>query len=41
MEPGAVHISFDVPLGRYAIETKQFDPDDRTSVLVHRLVHGA
>lgn len=28
-------LSFDLPIGKYLVLTKQFQPDDRTSVLVH------
>lgn len=31
-------LSFDIPVGRYLVITKQFEPDERTSVLVHLFV---
>lgn len=31
-------LSFEIPVGKYMAITKQFQPDERTSVLVHQFV---
>jgi hypothetical protein len=33
---GNVHLDFELSPGAYSILTKQFEPNDRTSVLIHR-----
>ena len=39
-EVGNRHLDLDLPRGHYSILTKQFEPDDRTSVLVHKFIRG-
>jgi hypothetical protein len=35
---GSEHLSIDLSPGIYSVVTKPFEPDDRTSVLVHKFV---
>jgi hypothetical protein len=37
---GDAHLTFDLPPGAYSILTKQFQPDERTSVLVHKFEYA-
>lgn len=33
-----LQLSFELPQGKYMVVTKQFEPDDRTSVLLHKFI---
>lgn len=37
-DAGIERLSFSLPVGKYLVVTKQFQPDKRTSVLIHMFV---